>query len=994
MKLNFKKEKTAKIKKPKSKINKFFDKYIYVILAFLCSSILMMLVYYCFDLIPFGGRTVLRMDLFHQYGPLFGELYDRMAHFKNFLYSWNTGGGGSFLGNYFNYLSSPVGDIIALIAGHENIPEAIGAMVLVKNALASSMLALYLKKSTGRNDFTITAFGIMYSFCGFFIAYYWNIMWIDALYLLPLVVLGIERIINEKKCKLYVISLALAFFSNYYMAYMICIFAVLYFLVYFISHNEMKDTYVKLNSDNKTFKAGFIELYHNKFLHSGALFAISSIVAVGLIAFALIPTYFCLKECSATSGTFPSEATLYNNILDFLANHLASVEPTIRSSGDTVLPNVYCGILTVMLVPLYIFCDKINAKERIAHVVLLAFFFVGFNLNQANYILHAFHFPNDLPFRFSFLYSFTLVVMAFKALIYIKDISPKAIIGSALGVMGLAVIIQKTGMDNISDETIYISIGMSFVYCIVLSLMRKKNYAQSTVALLLLCCVFAEAAVSNTNRFEITQEKVNFSNGYSEFQTLKKKLDGIDGSDKYRMDLTNINTLMDASWFGYNGLSVFSSMAYEKSSNLQDKLGMDSNYINSYVYHSQTPVYNAMMSLKYLVNNNNSNMNENLFEFITSSGNFSAYENKYAMPIMYTVSKDMTSLDTDSANPFDVQNDFWKKATGIDKVLKPIYATDHKVENIDDNGIDFSTTSFPYYKKNVGEDASVTLMYKIEQAQNVYVYFDSSGIDNITVSTDNGFSKNQSTDESYILDCGFCPADSTVTVDIPLQGDHDTGSISCYVAGLDAPALEAGYEVLKQGAATVKTFDDTYIKANVDVTANKMIYTSINYDDGWSIKVDGKNVNATKIGDALIGISVEPGQHEIELSFSPKGLTLGIAISAGTVALLFLYFIATAILRKKKAEKARRAATPDYESVSDTKPVGIDAMMEQDLGKDATVEQAEALLEVPDEYELNKPDTESTMKKADEILNTQKLNLKEIREMIEKTENGQLEDNE
>ena len=226
------KEKKSFLKKhPNSKLAKFLDRNIYIILAFVCSAVLMLLVYYCFDIIPFGNKTVLRMDLYHQYGPLFAELYDRLTQFKSMLYSWNTGGGGAFLGNYYNYLSSPIGGLIVLLFGHENVPEAIGAMVYVKNALAAAAMAYYLKKSNHKNDFTISAFGILYAFCGFFIAYYWNIMWIDAMYLLPLVVLGIERIINKQKATFYIVTLAITFFSNYYMAYMICIFAVLYFLV-------------------------------------------------------------------------------------------------------------------------------------------------------------------------------------------------------------------------------------------------------------------------------------------------------------------------------------------------------------------------------------------------------------------------------------------------------------------------------------------------------------------------------------------------------------------------------------------------------------------------------------------------------------------------------------------------------------------------------------------------------------------------------------------
>ena len=82
-----------KLKKRHGRLSNLIDNNIYVALAFICSTVLMLLVYYCYEIIPFGGRTVLRMDLFHQYGPLFAELYDRITEGKSLLYSWTTGGG-------------------------------------------------------------------------------------------------------------------------------------------------------------------------------------------------------------------------------------------------------------------------------------------------------------------------------------------------------------------------------------------------------------------------------------------------------------------------------------------------------------------------------------------------------------------------------------------------------------------------------------------------------------------------------------------------------------------------------------------------------------------------------------------------------------------------------------------------------------------------------------------------------------------------------------
>ncbi len=988
--MNSLKSENKTLKNKNSRLSKFFDNNIYILLAFLCSSVLMILVYYCYEVIPFGGRTVLRMDLFHQYGPLFSELYDRLTEFKSLFYSWNTGGGGSFVGNYFNYLSSPVGAVIALIAGHENIPEAIGAMVLVKNALASSAFAYYLKKSTGKNDFSITAFGLLYAFCGFFIAYYWNIMWIDAMYLLPLIILGIEKIINDRGCKLYVTALAFSFFANYYMSYMICIFAILYFLVYFISRYSIKDTYndipCRMNSEGEQYTRSFDKVLYNRFLRGGTTFAVSSVIAAMLVAFMLIPTYMCLKQCSATSGTFPQDESFYNTVFDFIANHLAALEPTIRSSGDTVLPNVYCGIITVILVPLYAFCSKISVKERAAHIVFLAIFFVGFNLNYANYILHAMHFPNDLPFRFSFIYSFILLIMAYKVVVNIRSIPAKGVIGSGLGVMLLTVLVQEIGMKNVDENTVYISIAFTAVYTVVLGLMHKKDYAQSAVSLLLLCCVFAEVAVADIDHIKITQEKVNFVNGYNDFTALKEKLDNDEGTDMYRMELTTSNTIMDPSWFNYNGISVFSSMAYEKSANLQDKLGLDSNYINSYIYYSQTPVYNAMMSLKYLVRNDSSTVNNEFFDFVASCGKFNAYKNNYYLPIAYCVNEKMTDFNYDYSNPFDVQNDFWYYATGLTGALEAVYPTDYSCDNIADNGIDFYSESFSYSKLSSDAEGKITLRYEVEESRNLYLYVKAGTVKTVEVSTESGdFEFSQNIDEPYILDCGYRVQGDILNVAIIVPVEEDSGYVECYVAGLNNQVFESGYNILKTNTLDIEKFEETYIKGTVNVPEGKMLYTSINYDEGWTVTVDGQKTETVKIGDALIGIQLDEGEHTVEFSYYPQGLKLGMTISVFTFAAVILFMIFRRVFSKKekpvRAQKVKTTKAPKPEKASKKEaeaPTGIEKMMLDDFGENITIEQAEALIAPKDEYEDQLEKNAPTLSKADELLSTQKLDLNAI----------------
>ena len=333
----------SKLKRPALSQRFYENRYVWI--SFAASALVMLLVYICFELIPFGSRTILRMDLYHQYGPLFAELYERLVGGESLIYSWDTGLGSSFLGNFYNYLSSPL-SVIILLFGHSNIPEAIATMILLKAALASAAFAYYLKRSTGKNDATISAFGVLYSFCGFFIAYYWNVMWLDAMLLLPLIALGIEQIIKKGRFWLYTAALALTMLSNYYMSFMVCIFAVLYFLVYYFSHYEITARFSGLQPEEG--KASlWSRMKNSRFLQSGFRFAGGSILSGGIAAFALVPTYFILQACSATSGAFPKKYASYFTIFDFLANHFASVTPTIRSSGEDVMPNVYLSLIHI-----------------------------------------------------------------------------------------------------------------------------------------------------------------------------------------------------------------------------------------------------------------------------------------------------------------------------------------------------------------------------------------------------------------------------------------------------------------------------------------------------------------------------------------------------------------------------------------------------------------------------------------------------------------------
>lgn len=852
---------------------------------------IILLVYFCYEIIPFGDSIIYRMDLYHQYGPLFSELYDRLVSGESLVYSWNSGLGGSFLGNFFNYLSSPI-SFIVLLFGHKNTFEAVAAMIAIKSVLSSMAMAYYLKNSQKANGFSISAFGIMYAFCGYFVAYYWNVMWIDAMYILPFIVLGIEKIIDSGKCKTYIIALSLAIFSNYYIGYMLCIFSCIYFIYYYVCNNlKIKEYKGYLVQEKGIFK----KLSNSFFINSGIRFALSSLAVGGILLFMLIPLVSVLNSSSATADSQPTTYQSYFDIFDFLANHFAGLEPTIRSSGEDVLPNVYCGVLTVLLVPLYLFSKKISSTEKIASISLLALMYFSFNINFINFAWHGFHFPNDLPYRQSFIYSFLLLIIAFKALKHIDEYSKKQILAVGIGVIAYVVLVQKIGSKNVDDFTVFVTIATAVLMTIVLGLIVSKKAQVFALSIMLLCSVATEIIVANTDHYVANQSKESFASDYDDFKSVQNKISENDNSMFYREELSDSRARMDPCWYDYNGVSVFSSMAYEKTSNFQKDFGLYGNKINSYTYNPQTPVYNALFGLKYIYDKSDY-VSENAYYSLKESGKqFNAYENKYPLNLAFPVIDVVEHFDVSLyQNPVDAQEDLFKAATGVEDVYNRI--TDYEIVYGNILSIDrFSINEGTFALNKISDEysGSITIDITAKDTSNIYIYVYSRSLDTVTILSPS-YTNTMTVNDGYILDLGSHKPDDRISIELPLKDDVSSASVDFVAFTVDHEKFIEGYNKLKDGQLEYTEFNETSIKGNFVAEKDEILFTSIPYDESWNVYIDGKPVNKSDIfaiSGGLLGINVTEGNHNITLVYEAQGLKECSVISALFVIILLIFYI-------------------------------------------------------------------------------------------------------
>ena len=952
--------------------------------------------------LTFGEATVLRMDLYHQYGPLYAEVYDRIMQGQSLVYSWTTGLGAGFLGNLFNYCSSPFA-VLMLIFGHKNMPEAIAVMIMLKAMLAAFSFTYYINKSNNCAKKESIIFGLCYAFCGYFVAFSWNIMWFDAVAVFPFVILGIERIIQYNKPAMYIAAMTYTMITNYYMAYMVCILSVMYFLYYYFGRYELTskifakkliveepvveeiseitdiaeediseieiikeevlsaetDFVININealSEEKTEisdetavetvefaepvapdtltvdeaevtekkKKCKKEKKHrfadNRFWVSGWSFALSSFLCFALAAFALLPIYYCLQTSSATSGNFPEEFKQYFDIFTFVSNHLPGVESTIRSSGDNVIPNVYCGLLSVMLLPVYFLSDKIPGKQKIVSAILLISFFLGFVLNQFNYIWHGFHMPNDLPYRWSFAYSFLLLLLAFKAFQHIEEFSKKAYIGIGFAVFVFLIFAEKFEIPNVTELTIVLGVVFTLLYVIIFGMLKSEKYRKNSIIALLFFTVMLEIVVADSPKIVMQQPKDAYTSDYENYLSISDSVESEDTELFYRTELTKLRTRMDASWYGYNGVSIFSSMAYEHTAKIMEKLGLFGNNINSYTYYPQTPVFNSFFNLKYLYDNQDFLTDNDFYTSVGSNDDFDAYKYNYYLPLMFAVDSDIKDWDYASGNPFTVQNALISSSAGVSDVFIPVEATDITEDNLNDVSLSSvnSSTTFSVSKASNSSDGKATVKIKPTEDGYYYIYVGSTKLSGLYIKAgDVEYNYNSSSIQPFVFDLGYLTTEDEAEIRYTIPSSTTSATLTFCAARLDKEKFDEAYDKLEGGSSfELEVFDETYLKGTVNVSdSDSVLWTSIPYDESWEITVDGKLMTYTqldpetaevtydgeieKIGGGLIGIEIERGVHTIELSYKANGLSTGIKMTAAGILIVVLLLLVKLILDKK-----------------------------------------------------------------------------------------------
>lgn len=875
--------------------------YSYLAYCFFIPAVLYFLIYLSMGLHPFGDGSVLVLDLNGQYVYFYEALRNAVMGDTSLLYSFARQLGGEFLGIYAYYVASPFSYIVCLFP-QSRILEALLCIFLLKAGISGFSMGYYLHKTAARlNKTNVIICSVLYSMCSYAVIQQHNSMWIDALMWLPLLTLGIEELIKNYKYKLYVIMLALILMSNFYIGYMACIYTAAYFFYYYFANNENDRNNPNLESKH--------------FIKSLLRIGVFSLIGIGISMVIVASAYYSLQfgknEFSNPNFSF----SVRFQIIDFLTKFFPGSYDTVRPEG---LPFVYCGVLTLFCVPLYFLSKKFTTREKVFAAGFIAFFVLSFSINTLDMIWHGFQKPNWLNYRYSFMLCFVLVVLAYKGLGEIRRASSRTIafIGSLM-VLFLAVA-QKFNYHAVVEringkvefdqplkelEMIWLSILCIAMITIILCVMIRTRRRQ-TAALMLLVFVCIEAFGSGIVGCVEFGDDVIYStySSYNDFVgNLRPITDAIVENDDsfFRYEKNVHRKYCDNMALNIRGLTNSTSTLNKETINFLANIGYASKSHWS-KYLGGNLITDSLLGIKYIIDEEDSIISNyyeitDLEEAEYKNSYYYAFINDYALSLAYSVDPSVLDYEFEGKTPIENVNSLLNTMLG--SVEEKQYFVPVEFTEDTTNLSTKKNSSYIEYRPEVtGNSATLTYTFTTPVEGEYFFYLPSDYPREVTLKV-NGKSNGTfyASETKRIVSLGYFDAEEIVNVGMTLKSDvlYVTPDVpSIYYMDVES-AKDALVQLAGEQFKIADDWKEDDFKGTYTTnTESTTVLTTLPYDEGWKLYVDGEPAEYTKALGALIAFEIKgAGEHTVRLKYAPKTFTLGLTVSILSTALFVLIII-------------------------------------------------------------------------------------------------------
>ncbi len=813
-------------------------------LSFILPAAIMLALFVIKGIYPFGGRSFLFSDMYHQYMPFFSEFLRKIKAGEGLSWSYHVGIGSNFLALYVYYLASPL-HWLAFLVPESHLMEFMSYLVIFKIGLMGASAFYYMQKSYGAGDGGALFFSCFYALSGFMAAYNWNIMWLDCVILFPLILLGLERLVKEGRTTLYCVSLSLSILTNYYISIMICLFLVLYFLYLFLAEKRS--------------------------LRAVGNFVLYSLLAGGMAAVLLVPEVCAILETDFGDMDFPKKLECYFPVLQILARHCMCVT---THRGLEHWPNIYCGSAAMMLIPMYVVNQEIPIRRRFGKLALAGMLLLAFNTNMLDFIWHGLNYPDSLPARQSFIYIFLVVTMCYEAWRNLeKTDKSQILVGYLAAVAFLLFCEQFIESEDFVLGVEVLNIAFVTIYAILLYLYRTRKDMEWRKALgvVTIVTIIAELGINTYDTSVGTTDRSAYLGQQGDYRKLYE-LTGEREEGFYRLEKFTRKTNNDSTLTGFPSASLFSSTMNSSVMDMYERLGMRHSKVY-YEFDGATAFTSALLNVNYMFGESEEYGNS-LYSMLSKSGDIYLYECLARLPFGYVAPTGWDLVEGHEYNGLAQQN--------------------RMVKELGIGGSLFSKVS----SSSSGGKVSVTA----KRDGIYYALLTASGSGDVEASGGTpGRQVFQDLKKGSILYLGYLEEGQGMVLS-SAEEDEDAKAVRADIYVMDEEVLRSALNQLSKQYMEQVEYDSTHLEGRINLEEAGRVILSVPWEKGWRVLVNGEEVTPELFGGALMAFDLQPGEYTFALHNVPEGKYAGMAVSVVSV-LIFAALLTGGKGRGKKGSQ-------------------------------------------------------------------------------------------
>ena len=880
-------------------------------LVFFVPVLVMYIAYALFGVHPYGDNSALVLDLNGQYVYYYEALHDVVHGDGSMLYDWSRNLSGEMFGIFAYYLASPFMLVICLFP-RTAMCGAIETMQLLKIGTAAVTFVFFLRKRSKPSRKSQMIFGCSYALMSYMIVELMNPMWLDGLIYLPLICWGVHRLIDEGKMVSYIVPLALMFMAHFYIGYMIGLFTVLYFI------------YVCLSKEGR--------ILPRHFLLRVLQAIVGTVIAIMCAAIVLIPVYNSLKLGKLEFSQPDWNLATQFDFLTFITKLFPMSYDTVNVEG---LPMVYCGCLTLILVPLFFMNTKIGIKEKVSKGLLAMILLLCMYIKPVDTVWHGFQVPNWLNNRYSFCFCFILLLMAYRAFENRDGFTVKETGGVVFGLFVFLIWCEREQYAHFTifegrtknNETHGVIQGIWFsaiaigIYFLLVYLL-KQHGTKKVVAAAVCAVVPLEFLVNSMD----TLHKIDVDVAYSRYSSYEpymsdtrdavENLKSFDKDPFYRVESTFHRTVNDPIGTNYSGVTHSSSTMNSPVLTMLYQLGYA--YGGHYTkYDGETLLTDSIFGIRYIMDKqdyDNSNRYNDCRSAVPEeyplathiyeqAARYMFFKNPYALSLGTVSSKDILDVKLIDTDPFYNQNRIYNalleenSMTNFFTRVRPYMTAD---ENLARVGLTDGHTKY-YYKDESKPECHIDYLVRMDKDSYLYMFLPSIHKHNCNIwyqpedeyveGANNMSQAGQFFvgDNYSIINIGKFRKGQKIRIRVTIANDEKEGVWSdelFYTVDMDAFTQAAAK--LQQRGWNLTKHEDTCVEGTCYAEEGQYLFTTIPYENGWTVTVNGKEVKPELSMETLMTIPLEPGENTVVMEFRPHYLSLAIIVSIGGLLLLGL----------------------------------------------------------------------------------------------------------